>query len=283
VAIHKEFVAGLGARYLGCERCSFLVWAPKAETVDVHILAPDEVLEPLRETGSGYFYGELKGLYPGARYKYRLNGREEYPDPASRCQPEGVHGPSEIVDAEFAWTDQNWRGLSMADCILYELHVGTFTMAGTFDAVIEKLDYLKDVGITAIEIMPVAQFPGDRNWGYDGVYPFAAQASYGGPSGLKRLVDAAHAKKIAIVLDVVYNHLGPEGNYLNEYGSYFTDRYSTPWGNAINFDGYGSAAVRRFVIENALQWTMEFHIDGLRLDAGLVRPCTALLRTDLST
>ena len=264
---YEKFGSGLGARYLGEGRCSFLVWAPKAKSVDVHILAPDETMAPLHAAATGYFYGELEGLPPGARYKYRLNGGEEFPDPASRYQPEGVHGPSEIVAAEFAWTDRNWHGLPMADYVLYELHVGTFTASGTFDGVIEKLDYLKDLGITAVEIMPVAQFPGDRNWGYDGVYPFAVQASYGGPGGLKRLVNAAHARELAVVLDVVYNHMGPEGNYLYEYGYYFTGRYTTPWGKAVNFDGDQSANVRRFVVENALQWTMEFHIDALRLDA----------------
>jgi maltooligosyltrehalose trehalohydrolase len=267
VAPSKTLGTGLGARYLDGKQCSFLVWAPKAKSVDVHIIAPHESVESLEPTSSGYFYGEVEGVHPGARYKYRINGGPEFPDPASRFQPAGVHGPSEIVSANFEWRDQDWRGLPLADYVVYELHVGTFTTAGTFDSVIEQLDYLKQLGITAIEIMPVAQFPGERNWGYDGVYPFAVQASYGGPAGLKRFVDAAHAKRLAVVLDVVYNHLGPEGNYLDQYGNYFTDRYNTPWGRAINFDGEGSPAVRRFVVENALQWTMQFHIDALRLDA----------------
>ena len=267
VARGKKFGIGLGAKYLGGKRCSFLVWAPKAKRVDVHIVSPHDFVEPLEPTSSGYFYGEVEGVFPGARYQYGINGVARWPDPASRFQPEGVHGPSEIASADFEWTDQAWRGLPLMDYVLYELHVGTFTTAGTFDGVIEQLDYLKELGVTAIELMPVAQFPGDRNWGYDGVYPFAVQASYGGPAGLKRLVDAAHAKNLAVVLDVVYNHLGPEGNYLEQYGNYFTDRYTTPWGRAINFDGDDSAAVRRFVVESALQWTTEFYIDALRLDA----------------
>jgi maltooligosyltrehalose trehalohydrolase len=258
---------GLGARPLNSTQCSFLVWAPKATSLDVHVLEPRASIEPLKPTASGYFYGEVDGVLPGGRYRYRINGADEFPDPASRFQPEGVHGPSEIASSEFPWTDQSWRGLPLEDYVLYEIHTGTFTASGTFAGVIEQLDYLQDLGITAIEIMPVAQFPGSRNWGYDGVFPFAVQASYGGPIGLKRLVDAAHARNLAVVLDVVYNHLGPEGNYLQHYGHYFTDRYRTPWGRAVNFDGDHCTAVRRFVVENALQWTTEFHIDGLRLDA----------------
>lgn len=263
----RKLNAKLGAIYLGGTKCSFLVWAPKASRVDVHILTPRNFVDALKPLHSGYFYGEVEGVAAGARYKYRLNGDAEFPDPVSRYQPEDVHGPSEVVSTEFPWTDQTWRGLPLAEHVIYELHVGTFTPAGTFDAVIERMDYLKELGVTAIEIMPVSQFPGTRNWGYDGVYPFATQASYGGPTGLKKLVDAAHAKKLAVVLDVVYNHVGPEGNYLEQYGYYFTDRYTTPWGKAVNFDGDHSAAVRHFVVENALQWTMEFHIDALRLDA----------------
>jgi maltooligosyltrehalose trehalohydrolase len=263
----KNIDVPLGATCLGESQCAFLVWAPKAARVDVHVTAPREFMESLKSVSAGYFYGEIAGLSAGARYKYRLNGSEEFPDPASRYQPEGVHGPSEIVSDDFSWTDQNWRGLALADYVLYELHIGTFTPSGTFDGVVDRLPYLRDLGISAIEIMPVAQFPGARNWGYDGVYPFAVQASYGGPAGLKRLVDAAHAMKLAVVLDVVYNHLGPEGNYLDRYGYYFTDRYETPWGKAINFDGDDAAGVRRFVIENAIRWITDFHIDALRLDA----------------
>jgi maltooligosyltrehalose trehalohydrolase len=197
----------------------------------------------------------------------RLDGRQDRPDPASRFQPDGVHRASEVVDSRFAWSDTHWHGIPLHQYINYELHVGTFTPAGTFNSAIAYLDDLKELGITAIELMPVAQFPGHRNWGYDGVHPFAVQNSYGGPDGLKCFVDAAHSRGLAVVMDVVYNHIGPEGNYLPEFGAYFTDRYHTPWGRAVNFDGHGSDEVRRFFIENALYWVGEFHVDALRLDA----------------
>jgi maltooligosyltrehalose trehalohydrolase len=193
--------------------------------------------------------------------------RTERADPASRFQPEGVHGPSEVVDSGFAWTDQGWSGIPLEQYVLYELHVGTFTRHGTFDAIIPRIRELRDLGITAIELMPVAQFPGKRNWGYDGVYPFAVQNSYGGPAALKRLINACHLEGMAVVLDVVYNHLGPEGNYLADFAPYFADFYRTPWGPALNFDGPQSDHVRRYFIENALQWIAEFHVDALRLDA----------------
>ena len=209
----------------------------------------------------------VHGVKPGTRYFYRLDGNTERPDPASKFQPEGVHGPSQVIDPHFVWEELHWSGIPFSHYVLYELHVGTFTAQGTFDAIVPHLDELKDLGITAIELMPVAQFPGDRNWGYDGVYPFAVQNSYGGPDGLKRLIDACHQRGLAVILDVVYNHLGPEGNYLNDFGPYFTDRYHTPWGAAINFDGPDSDEVRRFFIENALYWVTEFRLDALRLDA----------------
>lgn len=217
----------------------------------------------------GYFEATVPEVGPDARYVYVLDGEKERPDPASRYQPDGVHQPSGIVDPDaFAWTDQRWTGLPLDEMIIYELHTGTFTREGTFEAVIPCLDYLKqEVGITALELMPVAQCPGTRNWGYDGVYPFAPQCSYGGPEGLKALVDACHAKGLAIVLDVVYNHLGPEGNYLGDFGPYFTDRYRTGWGQAINYDGPDSDEVRHYFISNALYWVTEYHIDALRLDA----------------
>jgi maltooligosyltrehalose trehalohydrolase len=199
-------------------------------------------------------------------YVYVLDGTA-IPDPASRLQTQGVHGPSTVLSPAFDWRDQGWFGMPLQQYVIYELHVGTFTPAGTFEAIISHLDDLRDLGITAIEIMPVAQFPGGRNWGYDGVYPFAVQDSYGGPTGLKRLVNACHLKGLAVVLDVVYNHLGPEGNYMRDFGPYFTDWYRTPWGAAINFDGPDSDHVRGFFIENALYWITEFHIDALRLDA----------------
>lgn len=257
----------LGAAYLGENRCHFLVWAPRAGKVGVHLLAPHERTLAMQPQERGYHHVLVEDVAPGTLYYYRLDGGTEKPDPASHFQPDGVHGPSEVVSGNFQWRDASWSGIGLRDYILYEIHVGTFTGPGTFEAVIPYLDDLKNLGITAIELMPVAQFPGSRNWGYDGVYPYAVQNSYGGPAGLKTLVDACHARGLAVVLDVVYNHLGPEGNYLPLFGHYFTDRYRTPWGPAINFDGRDSDEVRRFFIENALYWIKEFHIDALRLDA----------------
>ena len=257
----------LGATYLKDNRCQFLVWAPLIQNVCVHIVSPKEVILPLEKDAQGYHKAIVEGVEPGSRYFYRLDGQKERSDPASRFQPQGVHGPSQVVESNFAWKDSQWSGISLHKYIIYELHVGAFTGEGTFDAIIPHLDGLKDLGITAVELMPVAQFPGNRNWGYDGVYLFAVQNSYGGPEGLKRLVNACHQKGLAVVLDVVYNHLGPEGNYVTDFGPYFTDRYKTPWGAAINFDGPYSDEVRRFFIENALFWLTEFHIDALRLDA----------------
>jgi maltooligosyltrehalose trehalohydrolase len=217
--------------------------------------------------GDGYHLGELEDVSAGSLYFYRLDGEKERPDPASRHQPKGVHGPSRVTDSRYVWKVPCWCGLSLSNYILYELHVGTFTPEGTFEAVIPRLARLKELGITAIELMPVAQFPGTRNWGYDGVYPFAVQESYGGPEGLKHLVDACHGKGLAVVLDVVYNHLGPEGNHLSDFGPYFTDFYKTPWGRALNFDGPESDHVRRFSLENARYWISELHMDALRVDA----------------
>jgi maltooligosyltrehalose trehalohydrolase len=257
----------LGAIYLGGGHCRFLVWAPLAVRVEVRLVSPGESLLPLQKDERGYFSGVIADVEPGCLYFYRLNGEQDFPDPASRFQPQGVHGPSQVVDPRFSWEDVHWSGLPLKDYVIYELHVGTFTPEGTFDAVIPYLDELKELGLTALELMPVAQFPGERNWGYDGVYPFAVQNSYGGPLGLKRLVNACHQRGLAVVLDVVYNHLGPEGNYLAAYGPYFTHRYHTCWGPALNFDGPESDEVRRFFLENALFWGSEYHIDALRLDA----------------
>ncbi len=257
----------LGSTYLGEGRCRFLVWAPHAGRVELNVVAPTPWLVPMQSRPDGYFTLETGNIEPGTRYFYRLEGGPDRPDPASRSQPEGVHGPSEVVDSRFAWGDEHWRGMPLCNYILYELHTGTFSTDGTFAGVISHLDELKQLGITAIELMPVAQFPGTRNWGYDGVYPFAVQDSYGGPRQLKELVDASHARGLAVVLDVVYNHLGPEGNYLEQFGYYFTDRYRTPWGQAVNFDGPHSDHVRRYFIENALHWVRDYHIDALRLDA----------------
>jgi len=257
----------LGAELLPDGACAFRVWAPDAEFVELVLGdSPGRVLR-LEPEGDGYHYGEWPDIAPGTRYRFRLPGGLLLPDPASRWQPDGVHGPSALVDPNFEWHDDDWTGLSLDHYVLYELHVGTFTDAGTFDAIIPRLDSLRDLGVTAIELMPVAQFPGARNWGYDGVFPFAVQNTYGGPDGLRRLVDACHDRGLAVVLDVVYNHLGPEGNCLAAYGPYFTDRYRTPWGVALNFDGACADAVRRYYIENALYWVTDFHIDALRLDA----------------
>jgi len=255
----------LGANLIEPSRCQFRVWAPNANVIELHIVAPEERRITLTKNIRGY-HEAIVDAGPGTRYFFAVNGNDR-PDPASRFQPEGVHGPSEVVSRDFDWHDAGWRGVALEDYVVYELHVGTFTREGTFDAVISHLDELKDLGITAIELLPIAQFPGTRNWGYDGVYVGAAQNSYGGPAGLKRLVDACHARGLALLLDVVYNHLGPEGNYIAEYGPYFTDRYKTPWGPALNFDGPRSDDVRWFFIHNALQWIDEFHVDGLRVDA----------------
>jgi maltooligosyltrehalose trehalohydrolase len=256
----------LGAIDLGNGRCRFRVWAPAAERVEVEIEGPQSRCVPLEREGDGSFVTEA-AAGPGDFYRFRLDGKEGLPDPASRFQPDGVHGPSMVVDRSFAWTDADWQGLPLPAFVLYEIHVGTFTPEGSFEAIIPHLDRLRDLGVTAIEIMPVAQFPGSRNWGYDGVLPFAVQNSYGGPEGLKRLVDACHARGLAAVLDVVYNHLGPEGNYLAELGPYFTARYKTPWGFALNYDGPDCDPVRAYFLENALHWLAEYHFDGLRLDA----------------
>ncbi len=256
-----------GCVHLGGGATRFRAWAPRASELELRITHPEPLDVVLERRSGGYWETVLEDAPPGTRYLYRIDGRAERPDPASRFQPEGVHGASEVVDAAFDWQDHEWRGLPLERCVLYELHVGTFTQEGTFDAIHPHLESLRDLGITFVELMPVAQFPGGRNWGYDGVYPFAAQNSYGGPPGLKRLVNECHKHGLGVVLDVVYNHLGPEGNYLADFGPYFTDGYRTPWGTALNFDGPESDEVRRFFIENALYWTREFHIDALRLDA----------------
>ena len=256
----------LGASYLGGGQTRFRVWAPLAQQMAVKILTEPEQRVPMQRGEGGYFEAVVEGAPPGTLYRYQLDQDKERPDPASRSQPQGVHGPSEVVDPYFEWSD-DWRGRPLEDYVIYELHVGTFTPEGTFDAVIPRLADLKYLGVTAIEIMPVAQFPGARNWGYDGVYPFAVQDSYGGPAGLKRLVNACHQAGLAVILDVVYNHLGPDGNYLWDYGPYFTDTYKTPWGSAVNFDGPYSDEVRHFFIQNALMFLDEFHVDALRLDA----------------
>lgn len=258
-----------GATPLEDNSVSFRVWAPFAKNVEVKIVGPQTLSFPMEKKERGCFEAVIQKIPAGTRYFYRLDHSAERPDPYSRFQPEGVHGPSEVIDPRaFTWKSTNWSGVSLEDYIIYELHIGTFTPEGTFESVIPRLDYLKyELGVTAIEIMPVAQFPGTRNWGYDGVHLFAPQKSYGGPTGLKQLIDACHQAGIAVILDVVYNHFGPEGNYLREYGPYFTEKYRTPWGTAINYDDAGSDFVRRYAIDNALYWITEYRIDALRLDA----------------
>src|SRR5579875_180279 len=241
------------------------VWAPDHDRVDVDL--GDRVV-PMDPDGGGWWRAEVPGAGAGLRYRYRLDGGPPRPDPRSGWQPEGIDGPSAVVDhAAFAWTDGGWRGAHLPACVVYELHVGTFTEEGTFDAAIGRLDHLVDLGVGAVEVLPVAEFSGTRGWGYDGVLTYAPHHAYGGPDGFKRLVDACHARGLAVVLDVVYNHLGPAGNYLHEFGPYFTDRYKTPWGAAVNFDGAGSDEVRRWVTDNARMWLDDYHVDGLRLDA----------------
>lgn len=258
---------GVGGSYVPDGRCRFCVWAPHIARVEVRILSPGERTVPMKKAERGYHIALLDDVRPGSLYTYRLDGEKERPDPASRYQPEGVLGPSQVVDPRYPWDDGAWHGLPLREYVLYELHVGTFSPAGTFEGVIPSLNDLKDLGVTALELMPVAQFTGSRNWGYDGVYPFAVQNSYGGPEGLKRLVEACHQTGLAIVLDVVYNHLGPEGNFLWDYGPYFTDRYKTPWSSAVNLDGPYSDEVRSFFMENALYWMRDFRVDALRIDA----------------
>lgn len=265
----------LGATFLPPNRCRFRVWAPKPDRVLLRLPGPPERIIPMNPERDGYWAAEVDHVTPGTRYLFDL-GAASRPDPASRSQPDGVHAPSAVVDPQFEWADARWTGLELADYVVYELHIGTFTPEGTFDAAIGELDRLKALGITAIEVMPLAQCPGARNWGYDGAYPFAVQHSYGGPAGFKRFVNACHGKGLAVVLDVVYNHLGPEGNYFREYGPYFTAQYRTPWGDAINFDDAGSDQVRGYFLANASYWQREFHVDALRLDAAnVIKDCSA--------
>jgi maltooligosyltrehalose trehalohydrolase len=244
----------------------FRVWAPAAQRVE---LICDGQQALMQHEQAGLWCASIGAAKPGSRYKFRIDAGDAYPDPYSRFQPEGVHGPSEVVDpSAFRWHDQAWEGIKIEGLVIYQFHVGTATPEGTFEAFTERLDRLKALGVSAIEPLPVAEFPGTRNWGYDGVDLFAPSRVYGGPDGLKRLIDAAHAHGLGVILDVVYNHFGPDGNYLRQFSpDYFTDRYSTPWGDAINYDGPNSGWVRRFVLDNARYWLTEFHADGLRLDA----------------
>lgn len=241
------------------------VWAPRARHVD---FVADGRRTPMDPARGGWWEGPVDALVAGLDYGFALDGGDPLPDPRSPWQPDGVHGLSRWVDhAAFTWHDGDWQPPGLESAVLYELHVGTFTPAGTFDAAADRLDDLVDLGVSHVELMPVAEFPGSRGWGYDGVDLFAPHHAYGGPDGLKRFVDAAHGRGLAVVLDVVYNHLGPDGNYLPRFGPYLTDRYRTLWGDAVNLDGPGSDEVRRFICDNALAWLRDYHVDGLRLDA----------------
>ncbi len=268
MTVAEHLVPGARARAGG--GTDFALWAPVHAAVDLVLDSGDQLdggeRVAMRPAGDGWFTVFAAGARPGDRYAYAAGGRVR-PDPASGWQPEGVHGPSAIVDPAFAWSDAEWIGYPLDEYVISELHVGTFTPAGTFAAAAERLPELAEIGITAVEVMPVCEFPGARNWGYDGVFPFSVQHTYGGPEGLRAFVDAAHRHRLCVVLDVVYNHLGPEGNVLGEYGPYFTDRYRTPWGPALNFDGPGSDKVRDYFVESARRWVDDFHVDGLRLDA----------------
>ena len=257
----------LGADYRGGHQCIFTLWAPLLKQAAVHLVAPEDRLIPMIRDERGYWHATVTGIKPGALYFYQWDGETDRPDPASYSQPQGVHGPSRVVDHSFSWTDAGWQPPPLQQWVMYELHVGTFTAEGTFDAIIPRLPELRELGINALELLPVAQFPGSRNWGYDGVYPYAAQDSYGGVEGLKRLVDACHREGLAVIMDVVYNHLGPEGNYLWGLGTYFTNQYRTPWGDAVNYDGPHSPGVREYMAGNALYWLETCHCDALRLDA----------------
>lgn len=244
-----------------------LVWAPKAEKVQLQFGAETQILD-MEQKDYGFWTLQTRALWPGDRYGFLLDGNGPFPDPGTLYQPEGVHKLSEAFDVQkFEWTDRNWQNPAMKDYIIYEIHTGAFTPEGTFAAVEEKLGHLVELGVNAVEIMPVSQFAGDRNWGYDGVFPYSVQDSYGGPGALQHLVNACHERGVAVILDMVYNHLGPEGNILGDFGHYFTDKYNTPWGDAINFDEAWSDAVRHYFVQNALMWFRDFHIDGLRLDA----------------
>jgi maltooligosyltrehalose trehalohydrolase len=266
-------------------RVRFRLWAPAARRVELSLEGGSKRIG-MDGRNDGWFELKTMEAKPGSQYYFRIDETREVPDPASRFQPQDVHGPSEVVAPHaFEWRDHAWRGRPWDEAVIYELHVGAFTASGTFSAACERLDYLVELGITGIELMPVADFPGKRNWGYDGVLPFAPDSVYGRPEDLKELVHSAHERGIMVFLDVVYNHFGPEGNYLNSYApQFFTDRHKTPWGNAINFDGRESRPVRDFFIHNALYWLIEYHFDGLRLDAvhAIVDDSTLDILTELA-
>lgn len=256
----------IGANIIN-NKCVFTVWAPEKKTMVLHIVSPHEEYIKMDKDDWGYFHTEKPLSYINCRYYYRPDDESDFPDPASHYQPDGVNYPSQFIDQRFDWSDGEWRNIPLKDYIIYELHIGTFTDEGTFEAAIEQLGHLAELGVNAIEIMPVNQFSGAYNWGYDGVFPYAPQNSYGGYLGLKKLVNACHQQGIAVILDVVYNHMGPEGNCVSAFAPYFTDKYKTPWGQAINFDGTYCDGVREYFRNNALYWLEHFHIDALRLDA----------------
>ncbi|PUZ23210.1 malto-oligosyltrehalose trehalohydrolase [Chitinophaga parva] len=263
-----HYYTPVGAHLGPDQICTFTVWAPFRKAVSLVVIAPLPAEYPMARDENGYWHYRMAATPTGLQYLYKLDNDLLRPDPASRYQPGGVHGPSAVVQPAYPhWTDDDWRGLELKDLVLYELHTGTFSPQRNFQGIIARLSYLEKLGVNAIEIMPVAQFSGTRNWGYDGVYPFAVQHNYGSVNGLKEVVNAAHKHGIAVILDVVYNHLGPEGNYFADFGPYFTSKYKTPWADAVNFDDAYCDAVRDYFLQNALMWLDEFHIDGLRLDA----------------
>jgi maltooligosyltrehalose trehalohydrolase len=262
------FLQKVGAWYDG-QTTEFILWAPLRDRVELLVSAPEETIHSMQKDDTGYWRTSLP-VSPGTRYGYRLDGIKDqtFPDPASFSQPEGVHGPSRVEDIRsFTWHDEDWQGMPLSNKIIYELHTGAFSSTHDFDGIVQRLDHLLELGINTIELMPLAQFPGERNWGYDGVFPFAIQHSYGGLEGFRLLVDAAHSKGLSIIVDVVYNHLGPEGNYLPHFAPYFSDKYKTPWGSSFNFDDAWSDGVRNFFLQNARFWLEDLHVDALRLDA----------------
>ncbi|MCU1299480.1 MAG: malto-oligosyltrehalose trehalohydrolase [Acidobacteriaceae bacterium] len=266
--MERKHAMPFGAECLPNGNVRFRLWAPKAHSVGVSLSDGDAAL-PMTQQNDGWYELTTSEAKDGSLYQYQIGAGLKVPDPASRFQPQDVHGPSEVINPSgFEWQDSDWRGRPWKEAVIYELHVGTFSPEGTFAGVEKKLDYLVDLGITAIELMPLSDFSGKRNWGYDGVLPFAPDSSYGRPDDLKHLIQSAHAKGMMVFLDVVYNHFGPDGNYLREYSpEFFTNRHSTPWGDGINFDGEKSRTVRDFFLNNALYWLEEYHFDGLRLDA----------------
>jgi len=275
-----------GAEVQADGKVRFRLWAPAAKEVTLCLEGDRPDCIPMNPARDGWFEIATEQTAVGSKYSFQINRRTKVPDPASRFQPADVHGPSEVINpAAFEWTDSEWRGRRWEETVIYELHVGTFTSEGTFGALEQKLGYLRELGVTAVELMPVADFPGSRNWGYDGVLPYAPDSRYGRPEDLKRLIQSAHALGLMIFLDVVYNHFGPEGNYLHQYApQFFTKRHQTPWGDAINFDGPHSRVVRDFFIHNALHWLEEYHFDGLRLDAvhSIVDDSTPDILTELA-